>query len=158
MSVVTSHTCIIVCTQQQSWIPHIAYPCVMYRIHGRITIFPKFFSHLPQGTYFLSVSGMCNLFDEVYHRFVFKSRWARLALYMPISNWKHELLSVHTRDCNPNSPNVANRLGSLPPSTLYNYKTIRWATHYFPAWWHPRSFAMTAGIRISWRSSEYWYA
>ena len=158
MSVVTSHTCIIVCTQQQSWIPHIAYPCVMYRIHGRITIFPKFFSYFPQGTYPLSVSDMCHWFVEVYNRFVFKSRWAWLALRMSIYDGNHELQHVYTRGSEHNSPNVAIRLGSLPPSALRIHSTIRLEASYFKLWWHPRSFAMTAGIQICRYSSEYWYA
>ena len=37
----------------------------LHRIHVRITIFPKFFSQLPQGTCSLSVSGMYQYFDEL---------------------------------------------------------------------------------------------
>ena len=37
----------------------------LHRIHIHITIFSKFFSKLPQGTYFLSVSGIYQYFDEL---------------------------------------------------------------------------------------------
>ena len=118
----------------------------------------KVLSYFPQGTYPLSVSDMCHWFVEVYHRFVFKSRWAWLALRMSTYNGNHELQHVYTRGSDPNSPNVAIRLGSLPPSALRIHSTIRLEASYFKLWWHPRSFAMTAGIQICRYSSEYWYA
>ena len=38
---------------------------LLHRGHVRITIFSKFFSQLPHGTCFLSVSDMCQYFDEI---------------------------------------------------------------------------------------------
>ena len=70
----------------------------------------------------------------------------------------HELHRVHTRDFDPNSPSVANRLCSRQSSTFYMHTTITLATNILPTWWYPPSFAMTAGIRLRLLSSEYWYA
>lgn len=144
--------------KQQSRKHHTHCPRVLYRMHGRITIFPKLFSCLPRGTYFLPVSDMYQSFDEMYHLFALKSRRIRLTWYIPSLKVRYETHHMHIRGCHPTLPSIANRLTSLPTSVPHMHTTIQWATHQFPLCWYPRSFAMTTGILFRVRSSGYQYA
>ena len=56
---------------------------LLHRGHVRITIFSKFFSQLPHGKCFLSVSDICQHFDEMWHPFAFHSRGTLLEQYTP---------------------------------------------------------------------------
>ena len=73
----------------------------VHQTHVRITIFSKFFSQLPHGTCFLSVSGICQGFDEAYHQFTFQSKGMLLKYYTPYieSSRSHTGLSPSLARC-----------------------------------------------------------